>query len=288
MNVFPTSVFLFFAFDSALVVWASVGDNFKDCKQFLYMRTPPVGIADGNLKKICQRYNNKPRFATLYDAARRVPVYSAYTFKKSDGQKRVDVPWMYEPQLGSPDEGGNMQALPQGEIDQLIEDSQAVLQDYADAVLYERGPLNPDEHQADNDDKAATYTLTNIVPQITTFFEESWSVYLDKIRKRLNNFCRGKSYIVTGITTSGSMIRRDHEDRLAVPKYLWSAYCCPRFDRNSPYDVRYMFPTYAAYGQNDQVDNSIIEVPLKTLESFLKNETDFDRNFNIFYKDCIS
>ncbi|MBN3304466.1 ENDD1 protein, partial [Amia calva] len=287
MNLFHASVLLLLL-NHVSFFWASVGDNFKDCKQFLYMRSSPVGYKGDNLKKICQRYANKPRFATLYDAAKRIPVFSAYTFKKSDGQKRVDVPWMYEPQLASPDESGNMQVLPEGGPNELIEESQAVLQDYADAILYERGPLNPDEHQSDNDDKAATYTLTNIVPQVTTFLEDSWTVYVDSIRKRLNNFCRGKSYVVTGITTSGNMIHRGHDERLAIPTYLWSTYCCPRYDRNAPYDVRYMFPTYAAFGHNDQVDNKITEVPLKTLESFLKNKTNVDQNFSIFYKDCIS
>lgn len=70
-----------------------------ECKQFLYMGTPPRGLEEQPLKKICQFYAGKPRFFTLYDTFSRIPVYSAYTFKRSDGFKKVDVPWMYEPQV---------------------------------------------------------------------------------------------------------------------------------------------------------------------------------------------
>ncbi|KAL4631117.1 endonuclease domain-containing 1 protein-like [Arapaima gigas] len=272
-------------------VWvgrATVSNSFKDCNQFLFMKTPPVGLRGKELQWICQHYNSQPYYVTLYDSSRRTPIYSAYTFKKSDGQERMDTPWMYEPQLASRDDSGNMRVLPPvEEMDPLIEASQAVLQDFADAILYERGALNPDQHQSTSEQKAATYTLTNNVPLVTAFLEESWTAYVDTVRQRLNNFCRGKAYVVTGVVVTGTMIRRRNTDRLAVPKYLWSAYCCPRFDRNSPYEVRYMFPTYAAYGINQEVGYSVQEVPLKTLESILKNQTDVDQNLSLFYKDCI-
>ncbi|KAJ8008407.1 hypothetical protein DPEC_G00104500, partial [Dallia pectoralis] len=136
-----------------------------ECRVFLYMGTPPVGLENHSLQTICQRYNSKPRYVTLYDTDNRVPIYSAYTFKRSDGEKRVDVPWMYEPQLSSGSATGDMQAFPRGYMHSNFEDAQAVLEDYTNAVSYERGHLNPDEHQGDPDDKASTYTLTNVVPQ---------------------------------------------------------------------------------------------------------------------------
>lgn len=71
-----------------------------ECKQFLYMGTLPRGLEEQPLKKICQVYRGSPRFVTLYDTTSHIPVYSAYTFKRSDGFKKVDVPWMYEPQVG--------------------------------------------------------------------------------------------------------------------------------------------------------------------------------------------
>lgn len=74
-------------------------NHIERCKDSLYMGTPPRGIIETGLKKICQRYADKPRFVTLYDSRKRIPVYSAYTFKKTEGDRRVDYPWMYEPQV---------------------------------------------------------------------------------------------------------------------------------------------------------------------------------------------
>ncbi|MBN3320410.1 ENDD1 protein, partial [Atractosteus spatula] len=282
------SLLLVFIAASVSVVRASVGETFRECKQFMYKGTPPAGLTDDSLLKICQHYNNRPRFATLYDAKKRIPVYSAYTFKKSDGEKRVNFPWMYEPQLSSMTGTNNMQPFPRGGSEVRIEESQAILQDYSDAILYERGPLNPDQHQASPSDKAATYTLTNIVPQVKEFYNRHWSAYIDSVRKRFNNYCNGKAYVVTGVTTSGNMIRRENTDRVGIPKYIWSAYCCPNYDLNAPYDVRYKFPTFAAYGLNEMVNNFVTEVSPRKLETLLKREMNVDQDFQLFYRDCVA
>lgn len=34
-----------------------------------------------------------------HDPHKHIPIYSAYTFKKSDGEKKVDFPWMFEPRV---------------------------------------------------------------------------------------------------------------------------------------------------------------------------------------------
>lgn len=84
-----------------MMVGAEVQEKLSpECKQFLYMGTPPRGLEDRALKKICQFYEGHPRFFTLYDTFSHIPVYSAYIFKRSDGFKKVDVPWMFEPQVG--------------------------------------------------------------------------------------------------------------------------------------------------------------------------------------------
>ncbi|XP_074555067.1 endonuclease domain-containing 1 protein-like isoform X2 [Halichoeres trimaculatus] len=62
------------------------------------MNTPPAEIKGTSLKRICQKYADKLRYATLYDSSHHLPIYSAYIFMKSDGKKRMDTPWMYEPQ----------------------------------------------------------------------------------------------------------------------------------------------------------------------------------------------
>ncbi|KAM8892518.1 endonuclease domain-containing 1 protein-like [Spinachia spinachia] len=200
------------------------------CKQFLYEGTLPRGLEEQPFKKICQFYGGRPRFVTLYDTANHIPVYSAYTFKRSDGSKKVDVPWMYEPQLSTASDSREMQQFPTEKARRNVEDAQAVLDDYSDSVIFERGQLNPDEHQAEPNDKASTYTLTNVVPQVREFNVGPWKTHEHTIRKRLNNYCRGTAYVVTGVTTSGHTIRRDNINRLGIPSYLWSAYCCIDFE----------------------------------------------------------
>lgn len=70
-----------------------------ECREFLYMGTPPAGLEVRSVKYICQFYNSKPRYVTLYSVVDHIPIYSAYTFKRTDGELCVDVPWMYEPQV---------------------------------------------------------------------------------------------------------------------------------------------------------------------------------------------
>ncbi|XP_037539666.1 endonuclease domain-containing 1 protein-like [Nematolebias whitei] len=258
-----------------------------ECKQFLYMGTPPRGLEEQPLKKICQFYAGKPRFVTLYDTINHVPVYSAYTFKRSDGVKKVDVPWMYEPQLSMVSGSRDMEQFLSFNVHKSFEDSQAVLDDYTDTVIFERGQLNPDEHQAHLDDKAATYTLTNVVPRVREFNIGSWKVHEHAIRQRLNNYCRGTAFVVTGITTSGDMIRRFNINRLAIPTYLWSAYCCPDFDHNAPYSERSKFPAFAAHGLNERENNRVQEMTVQQLEDFLKRVTYVSRSFQIFYENCV-
>lgn len=183
---------------------------------------------------------------------------------------------------------GNMEPfLTTHSLHMNFEDTQAILEDYANMVYYERGQLNPAAHQANQLDKTATYTLTNVVPLSKEFKSGPWSKYLDLIRRRLNNYCQGKAYVVTGVTTSGRTIQRHNLDRVAIPEYIWSAYCCTEFDKNAPYFVRYKFPTFAAHGLNDRASNGMVEVSLQNLENFIKERMEVD-NLQIFYDNCIS
>ncbi|KAL4631118.1 endonuclease domain-containing 1 protein-like [Arapaima gigas] len=265
----------------------TVDSSFGECTRFLYKQQPPTGVQNKEFRSICQRYNNQPRYATLYDTVKRIPFYSAYTFKRSDGEKHMNFHWMYEPQLSSLSATGNMVPFLQVEPELKIDEAQAVLEDYADTTMYERGQLNPDEHQATPDDKAATYTLTNVVPQVKDFYRKLWSHYLNSVRRRLNNYCHGTAYVVTGVITTGSTIRKENIDRLAIPKYIWSAYCCPDFDPNAPYEIRYKFPSFAAYGLNDIASNFIMEVSQKRVEALIKQHMPVDQNFQLFASNCI-
>ncbi|XP_051971750.1 endonuclease domain-containing 1 protein-like [Xyrauchen texanus] len=257
-----------------------------ECREFLYMGTAPRGLENRSLKKICQRYNGKARYITLYDIVDHIPVYSAYTFKRSDGSKKVDVPWMFEPQLSKDSNSGEMQPFPQDYLPGSFSDAQAVLEDYSNIVDFERGHLNPDEHQAHPDDKAATYTLTNVVPQVREFNIGHWKRHEHIIRRRLNNYCRGTAYVVTGVTTSGRMIRRHNIDRVAIPTYLWSAYCCIDYDHNAPFEERSKFPAFSSHGLNEKEGSEVLEMSVSQLEDFLKKNTFVDKRFQIFFDNC--
>lgn len=181
-----------------------------------------------------------------------------------------------------------MEVYPQpAQMHMRLMDSQAVLEDFTDVPQYVRGQLNPDQHQSEPLDKAATYTLSNVVPQIREFNTGSWAQHEDRIRQRLNNYCRGNAYVITGVTSAGNMIRRDNQDRVGIPEYMWTAYCCPDYDHNAPYLERYRFPVFGAYGLNNRVNNAVVEVAIKTLETFLKGRMDVDKNYQIFYNDCV-
>uniref|UniRef100_A0A673W899 Si:dkey-85k7.10 n=1 Tax=Salmo trutta TaxID=8032 RepID=A0A673W899_SALTR len=124
-------------------------NHMERCKDSLYLGTPLQGnLLSNSLKKICQRYEDKPRFVTLCNLHKHTQIYSAYTFKKFDGGKRVDFPWMFEPQLASENGSSNMEPFPQSS---------------------HIGLLNPDKHQSDPLDMAFTYTMTNVVPQVRWF-----------------------------------------------------------------------------------------------------------------------
>lgn len=90
------------AWAGALATVVEDFNHVERCKDALYMGTPPRGFSESRLRRICQRYADRPRYVTLYDPAMRIPVYSAYTFKKTEGDRRVDFPWMYEPQVSTP------------------------------------------------------------------------------------------------------------------------------------------------------------------------------------------
>lgn len=53
-----------------------VGDfnHAECCKDSLYMGTPPRGYLSNSFKKICQRYENKASYVTLYDPHKHIPI----------------------------------------------------------------------------------------------------------------------------------------------------------------------------------------------------------------------
>ncbi|KAK2820104.1 hypothetical protein Q5P01_023063 [Channa striata] len=285
-----------------VLVWASawllcgadVGD-FAPCLQVFHRSWPPKGLAG---TPICQRYNNQHRFATLYSRARRSPWFSAYLYTTPAG-RRPSASWKFEPQLAYPGADGNMIPFPPHPVDQNVVDSQAVQLDYINST-FTRGHLNPSLHHQSREDRSATFTLTNAVPQKPGSNDGPWEVLEQTVNKTLAAYCLGEAYIVTGIIPYHSG-ERWLKNRVAVPEYMWSAYCCPDYNASLPEELRDTFPTYAAVGRNDR--NSTEEIvpvskvakkqfrgydvrrmPLETLETYLKER--FGSVVSVFYEQC--
>ncbi|KAK9400211.1 endonuclease domain-containing 1 protein-like [Crotalus adamanteus] len=141
-------------------------DSFTPCKKFFLDGNPPK-LKPRKSARICQLYENRYRFATMYDKDRRIPTFSAYIYQPGQGQRRDE--WKIEPQLALPKDREyrrhkSMELEETSGIDPIIlANSQAVEQDYRNADPYDRGHLAPALHQPDQASKDATFTLTNIL-----------------------------------------------------------------------------------------------------------------------------
>ncbi|XP_045067736.1 endonuclease domain-containing 1 protein-like [Coregonus clupeaformis] len=206
------------------------------CSDFFLKGTTPnlPGILVGGIvlnpdqdpdryKLICQKYEGKYRFATLYDTTNKIPVFSAYTYTDAP-EGRPKISWMIEPQL---------EALT-NQLDMKVD--QTVIKQAADAdykvkienMEIDRGHLFPCLYAPDEDTKKSTFTLTNAVPQVRSFNQGSWRTMECSVRKKLMTDCldsNGKinAYVVTGAVPSES---NKLNNRVNIPSLLWTAYCC--------------------------------------------------------------
>ncbi|KAM4623566.1 endonuclease domain-containing 1 protein-like [Polymixia lowei] len=274
---------------------ADVGD-FSPCLQFFYSSWPPKGLAG---TPICQRYCNRYHFATLYSRPRRSPWFSGYVYTVPTG-KRPASSWKFEPQLAYPTADGNMITFPVGALDQNVVESQAVELDYINST-YSRGHLNPSLHHQCHEDRSATFTLTNVVPQKIGSNDGPWEHLEQNVNETLAAYCIGEAYVVTGIIPYQKEERWLKDHRVAIPEYLWSAYCCPNYNNSLPVEMKELFPTYAAIGRNDPNSTEEIvpvnktakksfrgydvrQMPLATLEMYLKDR--FGTIVSVFYEQC--
>ncbi|XP_047210136.1 endonuclease domain-containing 1 protein-like [Girardinichthys multiradiatus] len=279
--LFSSAALLFFLAWFGGLVDGEVSNDFSNCLVFFYNKTTPTGISEGH-KHICQLYKNRYRFATLYHGQNRSPLFSAYILSLADG-KRPEAKWMYEPQLASSTASREMKLF-SDTVDQNVIESQAVLQDYRGSS-FSKGHLNPSSHQSTKEDREATFTLTNIVPQQVGSNCGPWCKLENEVLERFKAFCKGSMYVITGVMPYES---KTHwiNNRVSVPEYMWSAYCCPSYISNLPEDMEPFFPTYAAVGRNDPSSGQEIvpvnakakplvggydvrQMPLETLEGIL-------------------
>ncbi|XP_053363826.1 endonuclease domain-containing 1 protein-like [Clarias gariepinus] len=234
-----------------------------DCIKYFYKgKVPQWGSDTPGTARLCQRFQNRFHFATLYDTYHRIAVYSAYVFEPSNGGGR-EKRWFVEPQLVNQNWGGEMRdgywlgkdypGIYQGE-------RQALNEDYTNSG-FDRGHLNPNGHHA-VPSRNATFTLTNVVPQNPKLNQNAWANHESKLAKLFNAQC-DKAYVLVGaIPSADNWIIKNNVRRVNIPEYMWNAYCCT--DRNGV-----PISSGAAIALNTE-QNLVVEYTLKEMVVFLQ------------------
>uniref|UniRef100_A0A3B3BQU0 DNA/RNA non-specific endonuclease domain-containing protein n=1 Tax=Oryzias melastigma TaxID=30732 RepID=A0A3B3BQU0_ORYME len=225
MDGFPTEhvtesekmlLFLLLVFLPAVPIETEVVETLADCPGYFVEETPPEIpniLVGGNIlnrtryKVICQTFENKKRFLTLYDTDNKIPVFSAYRFTGAQPGRPTGNLWKTEPQL---------------------EDyNQALNSDYTNKLGYNRGHLYPNCHAPDWDSKLSTFTLTNVVPQSIPFNGGSWAKMENCTKCYMEKNCINangeiEAFVVTGAEPGGKKLN----DKINIPSRMWSAFCC--------------------------------------------------------------
>ncbi|KAK6481203.1 hypothetical protein HHUSO_G17402 [Huso huso] len=249
--------FVSFVFSWPLWLDAEVVEDFETCNQFFYKNIEPTGL-DPNYVRICQKYNDKYDFATLYSTDKRIPIYSAYQFNFDPCESTArPQTWFIEPQL-SGEEEENM--IHPGQNKNAYKERQAI-SDFYVHTDFNCSQLNPSEYQC-NKERMTTFTLTNAVPLDQCFNRVQWQKYKDWVKSLLMPFAgKGTAYFVTGVVPSGKLIpeKELHTENMvwdfnmvAVPSHVWTALCFDAVDPEDSFSIAYM-------GEN---------LPHGTIESF--------------------
>ncbi|XP_043913997.1 endonuclease domain-containing 1 protein-like [Protopterus annectens] len=269
------------------------------CSKFFYQNKEPAGFTNNNYARICQSWQNKYYFASLFDQGRRMPLYSASIYKYSDpgdndNTDSLNDNWKYEPQLAYPNEGGEMKAITSAvKNDPIILNSQSVEINYSytyHGIYYSRGHLNPASYQGSKKCKSATYTLTNAPPQPRDFNSQQWAATERKIAERLYQGC----YVISGAIPyeADKWIPDNNNQRVAVPQFVWIAYCCPNHqnERTVAFLGHNGGSSSVTIGDGDNklqfAPSEVKEIAVNQLESILKSRFNSNVSFQLFANDC--
>ncbi|KAI4895948.1 hypothetical protein NFI96_018483 [Prochilodus magdalenae] len=195
----------------------------QTCNQFFASPggalSPPTVFTGPNYQQICQVRVNTYEYATLYDTANRIPVYSAYKFEGLKQCTRTSS-WYIEPQL----EGMSYPKTMSSESSVASTQHQASNTDY-DKSGYDRGHLAPVYHARTQTCSDATFTLTNAAPQNPSFNRGQWRKTEKAVADDLKNKCLPNSaYIVTGVVPDYQT--PPLKNRVRIPSHFWTAFCC--------------------------------------------------------------
>uniref|UniRef100_K7FR09 ENPP1-3/EXOG-like endonuclease/phosphodiesterase domain-containing protein n=1 Tax=Pelodiscus sinensis TaxID=13735 RepID=K7FR09_PELSI len=176
------------------------------------------------------------------------------------------------------------------ETDHELRLSQAIGEDYED-TSYDRGQLNPNDYYCDND-RTATFTLTNAVPMDPCFHQLLWSKLQQVLKTYLNENCirpGGSPYLVTGAVASGSMqIPREDTDKegdrnraynqVSVPSHIWTAVCCDQADDTQKFSVAFL--------AENKEESRLQILPVEELNAELARLYNASQPFKIFSDNC--
>ncbi|XP_067456203.1 endonuclease domain-containing 1 protein-like [Thunnus thynnus] len=251
---------------------AEVVESFTTCEQFFFKSQPPTEPSGVQYKKICQKTEDGYQFATLYDTNRRIPVYSAYKFQGRVTYERKDK-WLIEPKLDDQN-GGDFMASGDA-VKTGLGTNQALKADYRNSD-YDKGHLLPGQHRHSQPSADATFTLTNVAPQVGKFNQGPWNEKETKVADTLTTKCLNSgfhAYIVTGVVPGNTNIKK----RVNVPSYFWSAFCCG--DNNDKPKL-----SGAYYGDNVESGNINEIEDLEDLDTKLSK--DYGYTFKVFSDKC--
>ncbi|XP_010896978.2 endonuclease domain-containing 1 protein [Esox lucius] len=202
-------------------------EDVPECTAYFYQgKVPNWGATTPGAARLCQRFNNRYHFATLYDTNRRIAVYSAYRFQPSNGGGR-EKRWFVEPQLVNLTWGAEMKDgywLEKDNPGVFLGERQALNEDYKHSG-FDRGHLNPNGHHA-VPSRNATFTLTNVVPQNPKLNQKAWAQHEAQLTDLFKSQCAQAYVLVGAIPSPDHWIVRNNVQRVNIPEYVWNAYCC--------------------------------------------------------------
>lgn len=147
---------------------------------------------------------------------------------------------------------------------------QAGPSDYHNDQNLDKGHLLPSSYGHTDIDKKSTFTLTNIVPQVQKFNTKSWSNMEQCVRCVLDKYCinnnnQKEGFVVIGAQPSNNRILND---KINIPKLLWSAFCCYSSSQNK-------WLASAHWGENVEPQSDHLQtMSLEELHSKLGEEFD--------------
>nr|XP_055075379.1 endonuclease domain-containing 1 protein-like [Misgurnus anguillicaudatus] len=276
MRLFVASVvFVLLALNFPGIV-SKLENTLNKCGDFILNKMSPVipGILENSVtlkdcyKIICQKYKNKIRFVTLYDTENKIPVFSAYKYTGITKFRRPQIPWMIESQLE-----------PSGAEMRVPFVTQARNGDYLinNTYNYIPGALFPMNHTADRETAESTLTLTNSVPVKQGFRDRLWNLVEETTKRYMDSNCtdHNKKNIVAYVLTGAIPGNEKLNNRVNVPSYMWTAFCCKNKTQGS-----WVSKTYWGKNMHYKNVNNITLQSLQELQNFLKEN--FSKNIKLF------